>query len=78
MAHRVAFLGGGDWLEPFRVHNGLDRDLRPIGRPDVAPMVPRMPTYRNFVYGAVKFVHVVIEGHEESVAKPLPGRGPGR
>jgi hypothetical protein len=47
--------GSGDWLEPYRLYNGLNVDLRPLTSVDGEPHRPPYPTrVRAFVFGCAQ------------------------
>ena len=64
--------GGGDWLEVFRVFNGLGQDLRPVGQPNAVPALPlSTQRYRHFLYACAKEAARIDEGLEESRAQDI-------
>lgn len=63
-------------MEPFRVFNGLDRDLRPVGHPDLAPQTPRMPQYRHFIYGCAKYAAIAEQGFPDDAPASIRDRPP--
>ena len=64
--------GAGDWLEVFRVFNGLGEDLRPVGQPSAPAVRPLSVTrYKHFLYACAKHAAKVEEGLSEEKGRSI-------
>jgi hypothetical protein len=65
--------------DPYATYNGLGRDFRPLGHPELPPRPPRYPSrIRHFIYGlgmAALDTDVKLAGGKQSqkVARAMGG-----